>query len=87
MRPWGLISAWVLHGACAEPGGLGRGSDTLCHSGDVSLAAAQGAAAAKDIIFDNDSRRRMQIGINKLADAVGVTLGPRGGHTCRAAEC
>lgn len=40
--------------------------------------AAQSAAQAKDIIFDNDSRRRMQIGINKLADAVGVTLGPRG---------
>ena len=38
----------------------------------------QSAAQPKDIIFDNDSRRRMQIGINKLADAVGVTLGPRG---------
>ena len=33
---------------------------------------------SKDIVFDNESRRRMQIGINKLADAVGVTLGPRG---------
>lgn len=28
--------------------------------------------------FDQDSRKRMQAGINKLADAVGVTLGPRG---------
>ena len=35
-------------------------------------------AEAKDILFDNDSRRRMQDGINKLADAVGSTLGPRG---------
>ena len=35
-------------------------------------------AVAKDIVFDNESRRRMQVGINKLADAVGVTLGPRG---------
>jgi chaperonin GroL len=35
-------------------------------------------ADAKDIVFDNDSRRRMQKGINKIADAVGVTLGPRG---------
>ncbi|KAL3152062.1 Chaperonin 60 subunit alpha 1, chloroplastic [Trebouxia sp. C0010 RCD-2024] len=35
-------------------------------------------AESKDIIFDQDSRKRMQIGINKLADAVGVTLGPRG---------
>ena len=35
-------------------------------------------ADAKDIVFDNDSRRRMQKGINKIADAVAVTLGPRG---------
>jgi chaperonin GroEL (HSP60 family) len=35
-------------------------------------------ADAKDIIFDNDSRKKMQDGINKVADAVQVTLGPRG---------
>lgn len=35
-------------------------------------------ADAKDIYFDNDSRRKMQQGINKIADAVAVTLGPRG---------
>ncbi|KAG7673579.1 hypothetical protein KSW81_006779 [Nannochloris sp. 'desiccata'] len=35
-------------------------------------------ADAKDIVFDNDSRKRMQDGINKIADAVAVTLGPRG---------
>lgn len=35
-------------------------------------------ADAKDIIFDNASRRKMQEGINKIADAVAVTLGPRG---------
>jgi chaperonin GroL len=35
-------------------------------------------ADAKDIVFDNDSRRKMQKGINKIADAVAVTLGPRG---------
>ncbi len=35
-------------------------------------------ADAKDIVFDNDSRRRMQKGINKVADAVAITLGPRG---------
>ncbi|GLJ04790.1 hypothetical protein SUGI_0003350 [Cryptomeria japonica] len=35
-------------------------------------------AAAKDIMFDQDSRAAMQAGIDKLADAVGVTLGPRG---------
>lgn len=35
-------------------------------------------AEAKEIMFDSDSRRKLQIGINKVADAVGVTLGPRG---------
>jgi chaperonin GroEL (HSP60 family) len=35
-------------------------------------------ADAKTIVFDADSRRRLQAGINKVADAVGVTLGPRG---------
>jgi chaperonin GroEL (HSP60 family) len=37
-------------------------------------------ADAKDIVFDTDSRRRLQRGINKVADAVAVTLGPRGTH-------
>ncbi|PNW84347.1 hypothetical protein CHLRE_04g231222v5 [Chlamydomonas reinhardtii] len=36
------------------------------------------AADAKEIVFDQESRRRLQAGINKVADAVGVTLGPRG---------
>lgn len=35
-------------------------------------------AAAKDISFDQASRVALQAGIDKLADAVGVTLGPRG---------
>nr|ABR18037.1 unknown [Picea sitchensis] len=35
-------------------------------------------ASAKDILFDQDSRASVQRGIDKLADAVGVTLGPRG---------
>ena len=39
------------------------------------------AGDAKEIVFDTDSRRRLQKGINKVADAVAVTLGPRGG--CR----
>ncbi|KAG2452268.1 hypothetical protein HYH02_003292 [Chlamydomonas schloesseri] len=36
------------------------------------------ASDAKEIVFDQESRRRLQAGINKVADAVGVTLGPRG---------
>ena len=47
-------------------------------------------AVAKDIVFDNVSRKKMQDGINKLADAVGVTLGPRGAlnlECSKAAVC
>ncbi len=33
---------------------------------------------AKDIKFGEDARRSMEIGINKLADTVKVTLGPKG---------
>jgi len=35
-------------------------------------------AAAKEIAFDQGSRAALQAGIDKLADAVGLTLGPRG---------
>ena len=35
-------------------------------------------AEAKRLTFDMASRRKIQAGIDKLADAVGVTLGPRG---------
>ncbi|KAF5470748.1 hypothetical protein F2P56_011239 [Juglans regia] len=35
-------------------------------------------AAAKEIAFDQHSRSALQSGIDKLADAVGLTLGPRG---------
>lgn len=41
-------------------------------------AAQVARAEAKDIIFDQESRAGLQRGINKVADAVGVTLGPRG---------
>ncbi|KAM0938936.1 putative chaperonin Cpn60/TCP-1 family, groEL-like apical domain superfamily [Dioscorea sansibarensis] len=54
--------------------------------GQVPLRFARGngwqrmvvRAAAKDIAFDQTSRRSLQAGVEKLADAVGVTLGPRG---------
>lgn len=35
-------------------------------------------ATAKEIAFDQKSRTALQAGIDKLADAVGLTLGPRG---------
>jgi hypothetical protein len=35
-------------------------------------------AEAKEIAFDQKSRAALQAGVEKLANAVGVTLGPRG---------
>lgn len=46
--------------------------------GRQSRRQVQVRADAKQIVFDTESRRRLQNGINKVADAVGVTLGPRG---------
>lgn len=34
--------------------------------------------ASKDILFGADARSRVQVGVNKLSDAVMVTLGPKG---------
>ncbi len=36
--------------------------------------------AAKDVLFGNDARVKMLKGVNVLADAVKVTLGPKGRH-------
>ena len=56
-------------------------------TGGRAAPAARGAARrcrvvvraeAKKLTMDMDSRRKIQAGIDKLADAVGVTLGPRG---------
>ena len=48
------------------------------HANSPSLLQVVKASDAKEIVFDGESRRRLQIGINKVADAVSVTLGPRG---------
>ncbi len=34
--------------------------------------------SAKNIFFGSDARAKMLTGVNKLADAVKVTLGPKG---------
>ena len=36
--------------------------------------------SAKQIIFDEDARKRLARGVDILADAVKVTLGPKGRH-------
>ena len=39
---------------------------------------------AKQIEFNETARRAMEAGVDKLADAVRVTLGPRGRHVVLA---
>lgn len=38
--------------------------------------------AAKMILFDEEARRALERGVNKLADTVKVTLGPKGRKRC-----
>ena len=33
---------------------------------------------AKDVFYGEDARRKLQTGVNKLADTVKITLGPKG---------
>ena len=41
--------------------------------------------AAKDVIFGGEARARMVEGVNILANAVKVTLGPKGRNVCSSA--
>ncbi len=34
--------------------------------------------AAKEILFSEDARKQLQVGVDELTDAVKVTMGPRG---------
>eukprot|EP00889_Picochlorum_renovo_P003487 jgi/Picre1/30517/NNA_005880.t1 len=75
-----LFAQQTLSGA-ARPSflnGLTMRSKNRCSGSRNSRRSMVIRADAKDIYFDNDSRRKMQQGINKIADAVAVTLGPRG---------
>eukprot|EP00045_Choanoeca_perplexa_P017463 m.254133 g.254133 ORF g.254133 m.254133 type:complete len:575 (-) comp17548_c0_seq16:746-2470(-) len=48
-------------------------------TGRLAPAARRGVRFyAKDIRFAEDARKAMMVGINKLADAVAVTMGPKG---------
>jgi chaperonin GroEL len=47
-----------------------------------SLNRRDGKMAAKEIRFSEDARSRVLHGVNVLADAVTVTLGPKGRNVC-----
>ena len=66
---------WQLGG---EGGGGAGWADAPPPPGCAQVVRAE----ATDIWYDNASRAKLQAGINKVADAVGVTLGPRGASPC-----
>ncbi|CAN6557025.1 unnamed protein product [Malus baccata var. baccata] len=73
-----LTSASVL---CSPKQSLRRGVNQQ-QNNRVNYRQSRGRfvvkSSAKEIAFDQHSRRALQAGIDKLADAVGLTLGPRG---------
>ena len=68
------------------------GSSALHRARRASAARLPGAnrrrpqalvrASAKEVAFDQGARASLQAGVEKLAAAVGVTLGPRGLSCC-----
>jgi hypothetical protein len=68
-----------MHSLTAAPkvAGLRKATTSQKHNAGRSGRLAC-RADAKNITFDNDARARMLRGIDKLANAVGVTMGPRG---------
>ncbi|XP_010043791.2 ruBisCO large subunit-binding protein subunit alpha [Eucalyptus grandis] len=60
-----------------KQGGLRRKGNQKVNFGQSGRRFAV-RASAKEIAFDQKSRAALQAGIDKLADAVGLTLGPRG---------
>src|SRR6476619_3161675 len=46
--------------------------------GDDTRYETRNASVAKQLIFDETARRSLKRGVDKLADAVKVTLGPKG---------
>ncbi|KAK8515778.1 hypothetical protein V6N13_139251 [Hibiscus sabdariffa] len=74
-----LSSASILcstnQGSLRRKGNQRQSQRLNCRQGNNRFAVR---ACAKEIAFDQSSRAAMQAGIDKLADAVGLTLGPRG---------
>ncbi|KAK2643409.1 hypothetical protein Ddye_025172 [Dipteronia dyeriana] len=71
-----LTSASIL--CSPKQGSLRRRGSQQQQGQRVNYRRVAVRAAAKDIAFDQKSRSAMQSGIDKLTDAVALTLGPRG---------
>ncbi|KAK1576503.1 hypothetical protein Q3G72_014493 [Acer saccharum] len=71
-----LTSASIL--CSPKQGSLRRRGNQQQQGQRVNYRRVAVRASAKDIAFDQKSRSAMQSGIDKLTDAVALTLGPRG---------
>ncbi|KAJ1483957.1 hypothetical protein T484DRAFT_1948769 [Baffinella frigidus] len=67
------MRAVLQNPAARSAAALARGSVRVQAS-----APARGMASGKDIIFGNDARAKLLVGVDRLADVVKVTLGPKG---------
>ena len=75
-RDWGDEAPPVQDGTVT--GGAGRRGRRLDPSDSHIVSGGLEPMAAKMIAFDEDARRGLERGMNQLADAVKVTLGPKG---------
>ena len=88
-----------FHGAAAKPslpipspldrpGSRGQGDQPPRHPrGPRPRRDPKVRADAKQLTFDMKSRMKIQEGIDIVADAVGVTLGPRGEFPAHSSSC
>ncbi|CAD5197002.1 ruBisCO large subunit-binding protein subunit alpha [Musa acuminata AAA Group] len=73
-----ISTASILRSASPRQESLGRRVSQRHGHGYEGRRKLVVRAMAKDIAFDQNSRSSLQAGVEKLANAVGVTLGPRG---------
>ena len=66
------MRAVLQNPAARSAASLARGAARVLPSAPV-----RGMASGKDIIFGNDARAKLLIGVDRLADVVKVTLGPK----------
>ncbi|KAL5985171.1 hypothetical protein ACLOJK_036409 [Asimina triloba] len=75
------VSTPLMHARSVMQNSIGRVNNVVTKQNSnrhVRSSRFVVQARAKEIAFDQASRTSIQAGIDKLADAVGVTLGPRG---------
>ena len=70
-----LMESWLIFILFCEQGALRKNPQG---PSNASFRRMVVRASAKEVAFDQSSRSALQAGADKLADAVGVTLGPRG---------